>query len=229
MTDDLNALHTLAESVLDALDGPARAKLMRSLAKDIRTVNQRRMARQIAPDGEAWPKRKPRARPKSSTRAVRFLYNSSGVIRLADMRSWRQDGPYKIGFDREVDGIRTFRDDRITKMLPGAGPAEASEVRGGRGAVRRRAQSMFRGLRTNRYLRAGAGPEEAWVAFVARAERLAKVHHYGLRDRVTRDGPETDYPARELLGFSEGDEARILNRFIDHAGDALGWGRRVGR
>ena len=49
------------------------------------------------------------------------------------------------------------------------------------------------------------------------------------RDQVAPDGPEIDYPQRELIGFAPSDEAMLLNAFIDHAGDALGWGRRAGR
>ncbi|HDT5146447.1 TPA: phage virion morphogenesis protein [Klebsiella michiganensis] len=33
--------------------------------------------------------------------------------------------------------------------------------------------------------------------------RIARVHHYGLRDRVTRKGTEVRYALRRLLGFNE--------------------------
>lgn len=228
MADDLAALHRLAESLLDAIDGPARARLLRRMAQDIRKTQQARMARQTAPDGTPWEKRKPRVSAKPATRPVRFLYNSSGVVRLVDMRSWVKQGDRMTGFDREADGIRTFRSDRVSKWLPGLGSAEGVP-KGLKGGTRRKATSMFRGLRTARHMKAGAGPEEAWVSFTSRAVRLARIHHHGLRDRVAKDGPEVDYPERPLLGFAPSDEAQILNAFIDQAGDALGWGRRAGR
>lgn len=235
MADDLDQLHGIAASVLDALDAPARRKLLRRLSLDMRRVNQRRMASQKSPEGAPWEKRKPRPVQQAATRPVRFLYPSggSGEPRLVDMRSWIGRGDMVIGFDREADGMRTFRKDKIIRWVTAEGQADAEGMpaaeRGGRGRVRRRAQSMFRGLRSGRWFKSGADPDSAWVEFTERASRIARIHHYGLRARVAPDGPEVDYPERELIGFAPSDEARILNAWIDHAGDALGWGRRAGR
>lgn len=235
--DDLLQLHNLAASVLELLSPSQRRTFLRRLSFDIRRVNQRRMARQQAPDGTAWPKRKSRPQQAAATRPTRFLYPSGGggEPRLVQMRSWKPDGPMVIGFDIEADGLRTFRKDKVIKWLPAEGSADPAGLpdgvgkgRGGKGRVRRRAETMFRGLRSSRFLRTGATTEQAWVEFTSRASGLAEIHHFGLRDRVALDGPEVDYPARELLGFAPNDERWILNNFIDHAGDALGFGRRAG-
>lgn len=62
---------------------------------------------------------------------------------------------------------------------------------------------MFRKLRTARHLRAQVLGNAAVVQFMGRAERLARIHHFGLRDRVAPGGAEITYPARELIGISE--------------------------
>lgn len=231
--DDLLQLHNLASNILELLTPAQRRTFLRRLAFDIRRVNQRRMARQQAPDGSRWPKRKARPQQAAATRPTRFLYPSGGggPPREVDMRSWIGRGDMVVGFDREADGMRTFRKDKVIRWLPAEGSADPAGLpdgaRGVKARVRKRAETMFRGLRSSRFLRTGATTEHAWVEFTSRASGVAAVHHFGLRDRVALDGPEVDYPARELLGFAPSDERWILNNFIDHAGDALGWGRRA--
>lgn len=227
MAEELQALHSLAASMLTQLEGPARKKLMRDMAGMIRRANQRTMAGQRAPDGSPWPKRKQRKERRAATRPVRFLYRSGGQLRLVDMRSWMKRGKYLTGYDREAEGIRTFHEDRVVDWLPPKGSAEGGAARSLKGSVRRRSPQMFRSLRSSRYLKTGHDEQSGWIEFTERASRLAQTHHYGLRDRVAPGGPEIDYPERALLGFNPQIEADILNRFIDHAGDALGWGRRA--
>lgn len=224
--DELARLKEIASAFLEQMEPGEKSKLMRRFAHDIRRSQQRRISAQTAPDGSAWPKRKRREGQKPASRAVRFLYRKgSGDVRLADLRSWVGRGGMITGFDREAEGIRTFRKDRIAQHLPPEGDADPGalpdSIRGARGGVRRKAQRMFTALRSNAHLKAGATPDEAWVAFTARASRIARVHHYGLRDRVTADGPETDYPQRELLGFSQADDEHLLARFLDHVATAV--------
>lgn len=219
--DELARLKEIASAFLEQMEPGERSRLLRRFSHDIRRSQQRRMAAQIGPDGTPWPKRKPREGQKPASRAVRFLYRKGGGdVRLADLRSWVGRGGTIIGFDREAEGIRTFRKDRIAQHLPPAGDADPGalpdSIRGARGGVRRKAQRMFAALRSAAHLKVGATSDEAWVAFTSRASRIARVHHYGLRDRVTPDGPETDYPQRELLGFSQSDEEHLLSRFLDH-------------
>ncbi|MGX8115130.1 phage virion morphogenesis protein, partial [Escherichia coli] len=44
--------------------------------------------------------------------------------------------------------------------------------------------------------------DSASVQFEGKVQRIARVHHYGLRDRVSRKGPEVRYAERRLLGYS---------------------------
>lgn len=231
MAEDLQQLHSVAASMLEFLEPGQRSRLLRALARDLRTANQRRQARQVAPDGQPWEKRKARAEQKAAARPIRFLYPSGGAgePRLVDMRSWRGNSDYMIGFDREADGLRTFRKDKVIRFITAEGAADPGGLPPRAGQRRIRANAMFRGLRSGRWQRAGADSDGAWVEFAGRAARIAAVHHHGQRDRVAQDGPEVDYPSRPLIGFGPSDEAMVLNRFIDAAGDALGWGRRAGR
>lgn len=67
------------------------------------------------------------------------------------------------------------------------------------GRIRRQ---MFAKLRTTKYLKAAASPDSASVEFDNRVQRIARVHHYGLRDRVSKKGPNVQYDKRRLLGLN---------------------------
>ena len=56
----------------------------------------------------------------------------------------------------------------------------------------------------------------AVVGFTGRTERIARVHHFGLRDSVKPGGPEYDYPARPLLGISDDFTKRLQDRLLSH-------------
>lgn len=62
-------------------------------------------------------------------------------------------------------------------------------------------QQMFTKLRTTKYLKTAASADSASVLFDGQVQRIARVHHYGLRDRASRRGPEVRYAKRQLLGF----------------------------
>lgn len=64
---------------------------------------------------------------------------------------------------------------------------------------------MFPKLRTAALLKTEASADEASVYFVDRVQRLAQVHHHGLRDRVNNHSLLIRYPARSLLSFCPAD------------------------
>lgn len=76
-----------------------------------------------------------------------------------------------------------------------------------RSKKRLRDWAMFSKLRTARYLKAQGNSDAAVVEFVGRVQRMANVHHYGLRDRPTPHSDAVKYDARPLLGFN----SRIMN------------------
>ncbi|HIB8958917.1 TPA: phage virion morphogenesis protein [Enterobacter ludwigii] len=73
-------------------------------------------------------------------------------------------------------------------------------ARSKKGRIKRQ---MFAKLRTTKYLKTAATANSASVQFDGKVQRIARVHHYGLRDRVRRNGPEARYPARRLLGIND--------------------------
>lgn len=80
-------------------------------------------------------------------------------------------------------------------------------ARSKKGRIKRQ---MFAKLRTTKYLKTAATADSASVQFDGKVQRIACVHHYGLRDRVRRNGPEARYPARRLLGVN--DEVETITR-----------------
>lgn len=71
-------------------------------------------------------------------------------------------------------------------------------------------RQMFSKLRTAKYLKTAASADSASVQFAGQVQRIARVHHYGLRDRISRRGPEVRYAERRLLGVS--DEVETVTR-----------------
>nr|WP_283946124.1 phage virion morphogenesis protein [Kosakonia sp. R1.Fl] len=63
-------------------------------------------------------------------------------------------------------------------------------------------RQMFTKLRTAKYLKTAASADSATVQFAGQVQRIARVHHYGLRDRVSRTGPTLRYTQRRLIGFN---------------------------
>ena len=82
-------------------------------------------------------------------------------------------------------------------------PRKVRKLRGKVGRIKR--GKMFAKLRTAKHLKPIATADAAVVTFNGRAARIARVHQYGLTDRVVADGPRVRYARRELLGFNQAD------------------------
>lgn len=89
---------------------------------------------------------------------------------------------------------------RLQRNPDGSGyePRKVS-ARTKKGRIKRQ---MFSKLRTAKYLKTAASADSASVQFAGKVQRIARVHHYGLRDRVGRKGPEVPYAERRLLGVN---------------------------
>ncbi|EPY4171205.1 TPA: phage virion morphogenesis protein [Klebsiella pneumoniae] len=79
------------------------------------------------------------------------------------------------------------------------------------GRIRRQ---MFAKLRTTKYLKTAASADSASVEFSGQVQRIARVHHYGLRDRVSRRGVEVRYSERKLLGLNKNVRASVEESLI---------------
>jgi len=83
-------------------------------------------------------------------------------------------------------------------------------ARSKKGRIRR---GMFAKLKTTTYLKVKTDADAAEVAFIPGVQKLARVHHYGLRDRVSRRGPMVKYAERPLLGVN-GEVEKKLREII---------------
>ena len=126
-----------------------------------------------------------------------LLANLEPAVRNRMMRQLaqglRRSQQQNIRLQRNPDGT-TFEPRRVT-------------ARSKKGRIKRQ---MFAKLRTTKYLKTAATADSASVQFDGKVQRSARVHHYGLRDRVRRNGPEARYPARRLLGVN--DEVETITR-----------------
>jgi len=86
-------------------------------------------------------------------------------------------------------------------------------VRSKKGRIKR---EMFAKLRTAKYMKTQASPNEAVIEFASSVQRIARVHHYGLRDRPSCNVKEVHYEARALLGFSSKDSDMIKSEVFNH-------------
>jgi phage virion morphogenesis protein len=105
----------------------------------------------------------------------------------------RRSQQQNIRLQRNPDGT-AFEPRRVT-------------ARSKKGRIKRQ---MFAKLRTTKYLKTAATADSASVQFDRNVQRIARVHHYGLRDRVSRRGKTALYPARKLLGFTDNTRYLIL-------------------
>ena len=87
------------------------------------------------------------------------------------------------------------------------------QLRHKRGGIRR---SMFTRLRMAKYMRIEASPHTAVITFAGNVRHVASVHHFGLRDRVNKNGLTAKYAARELLGLEDADAGRVLDLALLH-------------
>nr|WP_249431774.1 phage virion morphogenesis protein [Enterobacter kobei] len=126
-----------------------------------------------------------------------LLANLEPVARNRMMRQLAQElrrsQQQNIRLQRNPDGT-AFEPRRVT-------------ARSKKGRIKRQ---MFAKLRTTKYLKTAATADSASVQFDGKVQRIARIHHYGLRDRVRRNGPEARYPARRLLGVN--DEVETITR-----------------
>ena len=95
------------------------------------------------------------------------------------------------------------------------GPALRSKRERLRQEARQR-QPMFAKLRQAKHLKARATGTTAVVEFANRAQRIARVHHFGETDAVNPGGKQHDYPARELLGIAHDDADTLRDMLLDY-------------
>lgn len=92
-------------------------------------------------------------------------------------------------------------------------PRKTQPVRSKKGRIKR---EMFAKLRTAKYMKTKASPNEAVIEFAGNVQRMACVHHYGLRERISLKKISIKYESRPLLGMQKKDIDNILQLITNH-------------
>jgi phage virion morphogenesis protein len=208
-TDSLQQLEDWAAPLLARLGPAEQRKLVRSIATDLRRRQMDRIGKQRNPDGSKYAARK-KVRPPVN-KPQRFLYEGdySSKKRIAEVKSYRDEGDRIIGYDIEAGGIRTFIKSNMERFFaPTSSSGKSIRAQSGR------IKAMFRRMKTK--VKVLPDPGSATVGIVGRAARIAHVHQYGLRDAVKPGGKVVQYPERVLLGFTDGDIERVRDLLLEH-------------
>lgn len=75
---------------------------------------------------------------------------------------------------------------------------------------------MFNVIKNAKYMRTHRTSNGIAIGFFGRVASIARVHHFGLRDRVDRNGPTVKYDSRELLGFTDEEIEMIENEVFEY-------------
>lgn len=97
----------------------------------------------------------------------------------------------------------------------------AHGVRAGAARARQRSAPMMVKLRQARYMPTSATPDEATLSFAGRVLRIARVHQFGLPDRVAPGGPQHVYAERPLIGLADDTTDTIKQLVLDHLASAV--------
>lgn len=108
----------------------------------------------------------------------------------------------------QTERIRANKQPDGTAMTP---RKPQPRLRDRRGGTRRK---MFAKLVKPAWFKATATANEAAVEFKGSANRLATVHHFGLRDKI--NGKEVQYPERQLIGITDADIDRVEDALLKH-------------
>lgn len=154
--DDFAPLLDLIDGIEQRVSAAEMKSLGRTIAKDLRGANAKRLRANVQPEGDPMTPRKAGHKGRARTKRLR---------------------------------------DPLTRR-------KASQKMG----------TMFQRAVAPRYLRAESSQGDAQVGFVGAMARIMSVHHFGLRDTVTRDpkSPEVTYAERKVIGMTSDDRLRIL-------------------
>lgn len=114
--------------------------------------------------------------------------------------------------------LRESNRKRITAQIQPDGksftPRKQQKLRSKKGKIKRK---MFSKIRTVKYLKIKANGNSATVNFLNNIAIIARIHQYGLRDKVDRNKSfQTIYPQRQLLGINHTDLMMIEQITLTH-------------
>ncbi len=173
------------------------ARFADQMAKEMRESNAQRIKANVTPEGDQMDPRK----PQRGNREIKFIYTTSDN-EVRHLKSWRGTRSYIIGFDIMRGGIRTFKRSRIKRFIKvDASKSDAIN----KSKIKRK---MFSRLIKSKWLKAKGYNDRAEVYFASTAEKVAHIHHYGLKDKGSK-GQDIKYPERPLLGMDAKDIDKV--------------------
>ncbi|OVZ89874.1 phage virion morphogenesis protein [Yersinia frederiksenii] len=89
-------------------------------------------------------------------------------------------------------------------------PRKRQPIKAKKGRIKR---EMFTKLRTNRFMKAKGDDSAAVVEFTSKVQHIARVHHYGLKDKPGRNSVAVEYPKRPLMGFNS-EDYKVIEKII---------------
>ncbi|MFC2994864.1 phage virion morphogenesis protein [Acinetobacter sichuanensis] len=112
--------------------------------------------------------------------------------------------------------LRVTQKTRITKQQNPDGSTYVPRKNHLRDKKNKIKNKMFNVIKNAKYMRLQTTPQGIAIGFSGRVAFIAAVHHYGLKDKVNKDGPTVKYVSRELLGFTEQEFRMIEDEVIHH-------------
>jgi phage virion morphogenesis protein len=117
--------------------------------------------------------------------------------------------------------LRRSQQQRIKSQLaPDSSPytprKNRKKLRDKQGRIKKKKAAMFTKITQAKSFRVTADQNQIGVGFFARVARIARVHQFGLKDKVSEKGPEIVYEKRQLLGLTEKDKDMVRGSLLAH-------------
>ena len=90
------------------------------------------------------------------------------------------------------------------------------EFKGKNGRIKRQKAAMFAKIRTAKHLKVKATGDRIDVGFFGWVARVARVHHFGQQEHISKKGRAHEYAQRPLLGFNTYEISSIRESLLNH-------------
>ena len=109
--------------------------------------------------------------------------------------------------------LMILRQRNLVRMRQNVGPGGEPWQERKKRRAKNQSKKMMLGLAKAKRLRLLANADSGSMGFGNNI--IALVHHYGLLDKVSPNGPTVKYPERQLLGISEDDENLLMQTLVE--------------
>lgn len=154
--------------------------------------------------------------------------SSENAKELQRLEKWAETllaslSPKETGklFKRMGMFLRAANKKRITRQTGPDGARWARrKTRDRRNKGPRARAKMLLGFRKARHMKLTTGPRGISLGFSGKSAQIARVHHFGLRERLkgsrTAKGALVKFAERQLIGMSQTDRQGLEDMLLDH-------------